>query len=194
MGPVYGILTIVPFYILYLYTKDPLYTGIMSFIALINVFNLLPINPLDGGRIIKSIVFSLNSMLGVVFIFLGMIGAFYLAYVMNINVLYFIIVIGIIELIAEFRNFKFFLEKEFLASSIEYDEQLVKYKYTNKELFDIYSKNKYMDKYTVFKYLFLYITITFIFLGIIYYCSTIEGSDLALKLLKDDVNSIELVN
>lgn len=180
MGPIYGILTIIPFYLLYIYTKDPIYSGIMSFIALVNVFNLLPINPLDGGRILKSIAFSFNSIFGIIFLSLGMIGAFYLAYTLNINILYFIIVIGIIEIIAEFKNFKFFVEKKVFEKCGE--QKLTK------ELYDIYAKDKYMNKFNIFKYLFLYLVVFFIFLGVIYYCASIDGSDLALKLLKDDIN------
>lgn len=160
MGPVYGVATLVPFYALWVLTNNPMWIGIVSFIALINVFNLLPINPLDGGRIVKSIAFSMHSYLGITIIALGMVAAFLMAFFYNIYILYFIFIIGLIELVASFREFRFNSED---------------------------NKQQYMDNSGMLKMGVSYLLLFSLFVGIIYYCSTVEGADLALKLLKDDV-------
>lgn len=64
-GPIWGglfALTILGFYFV---TRNPLFAGIASWAAFINLFQLLPVSPLDGGRIVKSIAFSFSSYAGV---------------------------------------------------------------------------------------------------------------------------------
>ena len=55
MGPVFGVLSIVPAVILYATTESPLWLVIISFGALINLFNLIPFGGLDGGKIVAGI-------------------------------------------------------------------------------------------------------------------------------------------
>ncbi|QDP39572.1 site-2 protease family protein [Radiobacillus deserti] len=52
-GPFAGLLSIIPAALLYLYTKDPYWALVMQLGALINLFNLIPVSPLDGGRIVS---------------------------------------------------------------------------------------------------------------------------------------------
>lgn len=59
-GPLAGYLTALPFYIIFKATDSPLAFLTMFFIVLINLFNMLPMSPLDGGRIMKSIFMSLQ--------------------------------------------------------------------------------------------------------------------------------------
>jgi putative peptide zinc metalloprotease protein len=58
MGPSWGLLSAVPPALLYLATGTPFWAAICGFIGLINLFNLLPIYPLDGGRLTNSLVVS----------------------------------------------------------------------------------------------------------------------------------------
>lgn len=170
MGPVYGFLTMIPLYILYIYTNDVLWIGLISFVALLNLFNLLPINPLDGGRIIKSIAFSLNNYIGFTIVLLGMFLALYRIYYFEIYLLSIILIIGIFELFFEFLIYK----KEQKKEDISISEKEFSLKYMKKMNL----------KYILF-YSFLYLFISSLFIYIIFLCSNVDGADLALKLIMD---------
>jgi Zn-dependent protease len=51
-GPLFGLLSFLPAVPLYLWTHDPFWGMIVGLGALLNLFNLLPVSPLDGGRIV----------------------------------------------------------------------------------------------------------------------------------------------
>ncbi len=105
-GPIYGILSIIPFYVLYLIDERPLWIGLVSFIAMVNLFNLLPINPLDGGRVVKSLAFSLNSKLGYLIIIIGFLIGMFLVFTQELYLLFIVMIIGLIEIILDFKNIK----------------------------------------------------------------------------------------
>ncbi|WJH37037.1 site-2 protease family protein [Paenibacillus sp. CC-CFT747] len=52
-GPLAGLLSFLPAVALYEWTKEPFWIVVVFTGALINLFNLLPISPLDGGRIVS---------------------------------------------------------------------------------------------------------------------------------------------
>ncbi len=120
MGPVWGFACAVATYLIYLATGNPIFAVGASFMALVNLFNLLPINPLDGGRIFKSLAFSVNSYAGLAVVALGLVAGFYLSVRYEIYLFAVIILVGLFELMFEFRNKKgkppmTFLEVLFLA-------------------------------------------------------------------------------
>lgn len=51
-GPLFGLLSFLPAVPLYLWTHDPFWGMVVGLGALLNLFNLLPVSPLDGGRIV----------------------------------------------------------------------------------------------------------------------------------------------
>jgi Zn-dependent protease len=55
MGPLFGLLSFLPAIPLYYYTHDPLWALMIILGGMINLFNLIPITPLDGGRIAAGI-------------------------------------------------------------------------------------------------------------------------------------------
>ena len=69
MGPVFGLAMSVAFFIGFLLTDNHFVGLVASVSALINLVNLLPIYPLDGGRVIKALVYSGRSR----FIYVGLV-------------------------------------------------------------------------------------------------------------------------
>lgn len=64
MGPFFGLILSVILVVTYWLTGEAFFAALAVFNALLNLFNLLPILPLDGGHILKSITFSMNSWWG----------------------------------------------------------------------------------------------------------------------------------
>jgi membrane-associated protease RseP (regulator of RpoE activity) len=59
MGPTWGLLGALPPAVFYVVTGAPFWATLCGFIGFITLFNLLPIYPLDGGRLTNSIAVSL---------------------------------------------------------------------------------------------------------------------------------------
>ena len=55
MGPLFGLLSFLPAIPLYVYTHEPFWGLLIILGGMINLFNLIPITPLDGGRIAAGI-------------------------------------------------------------------------------------------------------------------------------------------
>lgn len=61
MGPVFGfLLFVLPGYLVWQYTGSEAVAALTSLCCFVNLINLLPIMPLDGGRMLKSIGYSEN--------------------------------------------------------------------------------------------------------------------------------------
>ena len=101
MGPIWGGLTAAVPFMIWQVTDSPLWAGIASWIAMVNLFNLLPVLPLDGGRILRSIAFSLSSSAGFVVMGLGLAVAFYFSMKAGLLLFSWLFVIGGAELISE---------------------------------------------------------------------------------------------
>jgi len=55
MGPLFGLLAFLPAIPLYIWTKEPFWAFVIVLGSIINLFNLIPMTPLDGGRIVSGI-------------------------------------------------------------------------------------------------------------------------------------------
>lgn len=104
MGPIWGLALAVATGVVWIVTDSPLFAAGASWMALINLFNLLPINPLDGGRIFKSIAFSINPGIGLVFLTLGLAGCIIATVVAGMFLFVAIFLVGAIELGFEYRR------------------------------------------------------------------------------------------
>ncbi|GGP48806.1 site-2 protease family protein [Shewanella saliphila] len=104
MGPTFGLILSVISLGLYWITGNIFFAGLASFNALLNLFNLLPILPLDGGHILKSISFSMNSMVGLIACILGAAAGVFISYSLGLALLGFLLLIGSVEIVFEWRG------------------------------------------------------------------------------------------
>ncbi len=104
MGPFFGLLLSILCLILYAITDIELLAGLAVFNALLNLFNLLPVLPLDGGHILKSIAFSINTVLGLVLCMAGALLGIAACYIFGLTLIGFLLAIGSIEILFEWKR------------------------------------------------------------------------------------------
>jgi putative peptide zinc metalloprotease protein len=104
MGPSWGLFSAIPPALLFTTTGDPMWAGVVAFIALLNLFNLLPIFPLDGGRLTQSLVVSVAP--GGQLVYLVFAGALVVALAVYMRI-YFVAILfalGVMEIYFERRR------------------------------------------------------------------------------------------
>ncbi|MBS4174217.1 site-2 protease family protein [Bacillus sp. FJAT-49736] len=114
MGPVAGLLSILPFFVLYYMTHELFWLALFQVGAMINLFNLIPMMPLDGGRIAK--------MLSKKLIIIGLVVIAIAAIISPDPILILLVIFGIFQVFAmksEDRR-----EKYFLNQSLEWKERI----------------------------------------------------------------------
>ncbi len=104
MGPTFGLFMSIAALFAYWFTGNIFFAGLATFNALLNLFNLLPILPLDGGHILKSISFSMNSMLGLVACIAGAAIGVFISYTLGLALLGFLLLIGSLEIMFEWKT------------------------------------------------------------------------------------------
>lgn len=105
MGPIFGLFMSVAFYLAYLVTENHFIGLVASLSALINIFNLLPVYPLDGGRVIKALVFSSRKYWGFALLVAISATGFALAASIGWGFICVFIVIGLVDLLLSWRDF-----------------------------------------------------------------------------------------
>lgn len=78
-----------------------MWAALAGWMAMLNLMNLLPINPLDGGRVAKSVAFSINTKAGLMMLFGGTLVAAGAAFLLNSVLFCVLAVIGGLELWTE---------------------------------------------------------------------------------------------
>lgn len=104
MGPVWGLALSAFTALAYWQSGEPLFAAAASWMAMLNLFNLLPINPLDGGRIFKSIALSIHSSLGFVFMGAGLVVAAVAFLKLNLGLFLFLLPVGVLEMVFEYKR------------------------------------------------------------------------------------------
>lgn len=104
MGPCFGLILSIACLVGYWLTDIEVLAGIAVFNALLNLFNMLPVLPLDGGHVLKSIAFSINSRVGLVACVLGAALGVYVSYHFGLALLGFLLAIGSIEIFFEYKR------------------------------------------------------------------------------------------
>ena len=56
MGPIFGLVMVVMLFVAYMYTKIPLIADAVVWVGVINTLNLLPLWPLDGGKVVLEVM------------------------------------------------------------------------------------------------------------------------------------------
>jgi len=104
MGPFFGLILSITCLVGYWLTDIEILAGLAVFNALLNLFNMLPILPLDGGHVLKSIAFSINSRIGLIVCILGAILGVYISYYFGLALLGFLLAIGSLEIFFEYKR------------------------------------------------------------------------------------------
>jgi Zn-dependent protease len=104
MGPFFGLILSIVCLVGYWLTDIELLAGLAVFNALLNLFNMLPVLPLDGGHVLKSIAFSINSRVGIVACALGAMLGVYVSYFFGLALLGFLLAIGSVEIFIEYKR------------------------------------------------------------------------------------------
>jgi Zn-dependent protease len=104
MGPFFGLILSIACLVGYWLTDIEILAGLAVFNALLNLFNMLPVLPLDGGHVLKSIAFSINSRIGIVACALGAILGVYVSYHFGLALLGFLLAIGSVEIFFEYKR------------------------------------------------------------------------------------------
>jgi len=104
MGPIWGLFLSFASGVVYQISGHPLFAAAASWMAMVNLINLLPIDPLDGGRVIKSIAFSIHSVLGISVLIIGIIASIYITIKFGIALFGILFAICLVELICEWRS------------------------------------------------------------------------------------------
>jgi Zn-dependent protease len=101
MGPIWGLLMSFGAAVLYWMTGNPLWAAAGAWMSFINLFNLLPVNPLDGGQLMRSIAFSINKTLGVVFLAVSLVGGAIIMWKLHVGLFVLLLFVGALELAGE---------------------------------------------------------------------------------------------
>jgi len=104
MGPFFGLIFSIASLVGYWLTDIEILAGLAVFNVLLNLFNLLPILPLDGGHVLESIAFSINSKIGLMVSALGAVLGIYISYYFGLALLGFLLAIGSIEIFFEYKR------------------------------------------------------------------------------------------
>lgn len=106
MGPIWGLILAGLTVLVYEYTGNAFFGAVAGWMAMVNLFNLLPVSPLDGGRIMKSIAFSIGSMLGLIFMITGIVIFAFLTFWKGIILFCVLLIIASLEFIYAYYEVK----------------------------------------------------------------------------------------
>lgn len=107
MGPFFGLFMSLACWLLYVISDVELFAGAAVLSSLLNLFNLLPILPLDGGHVLKSISFSMRNWVGLAACMAGIALGLWVSHTFGLALLVFFLAVGALEIVFEWRQRKF---------------------------------------------------------------------------------------
>ena len=96
-GPLTGAVLAAGTGLLYFATRNGAFAAAAAWMALVNLFNLLPVVPLDGGRVVKSITCSIGSRTGMAAVIAGMLLGAVLAFTADLWIFVIVIPLGLVD-------------------------------------------------------------------------------------------------
>lgn len=106
-GPVFGLGQALLLHALFLASANPLFGAVAAWVAVLNLFNMIPITPLDGGRIVKSATMSVGSGIGMSVLMLGIFAAICLMFWLKSWALALVVLFSLFEFMVERRSHRF---------------------------------------------------------------------------------------
>ena len=104
MGPVYGLVMTAAFYVAFLVTGSHFCGLVTSVSALLNLVNLFPVYPLDGGHVVKALVFSRRNRIALALLLTISAICLFAAWSFGLFFLAFFIFIGSVDLITSWST------------------------------------------------------------------------------------------
>lgn len=104
MGPCFGLFMSLACLLAYAISDSPFFAGLAVFNAFLNLINLLPILPLDGGHVLKSVSFSMNNKLGIIICAGAAALGILVSYSLGLSLFVFLMIIGCVEIFMEWRT------------------------------------------------------------------------------------------
>ncbi|HEY5268293.1 MAG TPA: site-2 protease family protein [Candidatus Saccharimonadales bacterium] len=181
MGPIWGALMAGAAGALYFLTGQPLWAAAGAWMATLNLFNLLPITPLDGGQLMRSIAFSIHKGVGVAFLALSLLGAIFIMWKLQIGLFVLILIVGAIELFVELRyRIKMYKVKQGTLNRYELPSSML----DRTQLDGVKRYPDAMNGWQLAMTAGSYIGTIAILLGILFLLKGVPGADLAANFLK----------
>jgi putative peptide zinc metalloprotease protein len=106
MGPVFGLLMTLIFALIYYFTSNHFAGLVASVGALVNLFNLLPVLPLDGGRVFKAMALSGQGKAGFITVIILTVAGLIFSVKMGFGLVTFFFIMGILDLSASWYEMK----------------------------------------------------------------------------------------
>jgi Zn-dependent protease len=103
-GPLTGAALAAGTGLLYFATHNGAFAAAAAWMALVNLFNLLPVVPLDGGRVVKSITCSIGSRMGLAAVIAGMLLGAVLAVTADLWIFVVLIPLGLLDYLYDRRQ------------------------------------------------------------------------------------------